>query len=62
MINILKSNIEASKRRYLDWWNGKGIVLTMWEHLEKADFDLTDSTLTQPPPAKDLEQFWFDPD
>ena len=30
-----KENWEESKKRYLDWWNGKGIVLSMWEHLKK---------------------------
>jgi len=60
MINSLKSNLEASKNRYLNWWQGKGIVLTMWEHLEKTDTSCED--IPEPPPAKDLNQFWFDPD
>ena len=54
-----KSNLEASKKRYTDWWNGKGIVLTMWEHLPKEG---TQHELVAPPvPAVDLNQYWFDP-
>jgi len=60
MINSLKPNLEASKKRYLDWWQGKGIVLTMWEHLKKTDVPCED--IPEPPTAKDLNQFWFDPD
>ena len=30
-----KANFEESKKHYIDWWNGKGIVLSMWEHLQK---------------------------
>ena len=29
----LKPNIEETKQHYIDWWNGKGVVLNMWEHL-----------------------------
>jgi hypothetical protein len=55
-----KNNFEASKKRYLDWWNQKGIVLAMWEHLDKDGAPYAD--IPAPPPAKDLNQFWFDPD
>ncbi|WP_347840134.1 hypothetical protein [uncultured Draconibacterium sp.] len=55
-----KTNLEESKKRYVDWWDGKGIVLTMWEHLQKNVSP--HATVAQPLPPKDLNQFWFDPE
>ncbi|NDV79717.1 hypothetical protein D0T57_12170 [Dysgonomonas sp. 511] len=55
-----KSNFEESKKHYIDWWNQKGIVLTMWEHLFKDGAPYAD--IPEPAPAKDLDQFWFDPE
>ncbi|MBN1362715.1 MAG: hypothetical protein JW993_19105 [Sedimentisphaerales bacterium] len=54
-----KENWEQSKRHYLDWWNGKGLVISMWEHLAKDGPPHED--VTPPAPAKDWNQFWFDP-
>ncbi len=54
-----KQNIEESKKRYTDWWNGKGIVLTMWEHLEKEG--TPHAQIVKPAAPKDLKQYWFDP-
>lgn len=53
-----KSNFEETKKHYTDWWNGKGIVLTMWEHLfkEGAPYE----NIMPPAPHKDLNQLWFD--
>ena len=53
-----KSNFTETKKHYTDWWNGKGIVLTMWEHLfkEGAPYE----NVLQPAPHKDLNQLWFD--
>lgn len=53
-----KSNFEESKKRYVDWWNGKGVVLSMWEHLikEGEPYEVIDP----PAPYKDLNQLWFD--
>lgn len=58
-MNTWKQNWEESKKNYLDWWNRKGIVLSMWEHLEKegAPHDLVPKPLV----ARDLNQYWFDP-
>ncbi len=55
-----KANFSETKKHYTDWWNGKGIVLTMWEHLFKdgAPYE----NILPPPPHKDLNQFWFDAD
>lgn len=55
-----KTDWEESKRHYLDWWNGKGIVLSMWEHLEKDG--LPHEMVSPPSPATDLNQYWFDPE
>jgi len=60
MTNTWKSNFEASGQRYLDWWNQKGIVLTMWEHLDKDGEPY--AAISALPPAKDMNQFWFDPE
>lgn len=54
-----KNNWEESKKRYIDWWNGKGLVISMWEHLEKEGAPYAD--VTKPKDAKNLNQYWFDP-
>lgn len=59
-MNTWKSNFDESKKRYIDWWNQKGIVLTMWEHLTKDG--APHANVPEPAPAKDLDQFWFDPE
>jgi len=58
--NTWKANFEESKRRYIDWWNGKGTVLSMWEHIDKEG--LPYKNIPEPPAARDWQQFWFDPD
>jgi hypothetical protein len=58
-MNTWKTNWEESKKRYIDWWNGKGIVISMWEHLEKEGSPY--EMVTKPSPSIDLNQFWFDP-
>ena len=59
MIKTWKENWEDSKKRYRKWWQGKGIVLSMWEHIESEGEP--HELIIPPPPAKDLNQFWFDP-
>lgn len=59
MYQTWKHNFEESKRHYLDWWQGKGLVLSMWEHLEKSG--PPHEEVPQPPPASSVEQMWFDP-
>jgi hypothetical protein len=54
-----KANFEETKQHYLNWWNQKGIVLTMWEHLQKEGAPYGD--VPAPAPHKDMNQFWFDP-
>ncbi|HJX70515.1 MAG TPA: hypothetical protein VJ346_01140 [Bacteroidales bacterium] len=55
-----KQNWDESKKRYLDWWNGKGLVISMWEHLDKDG--KPHESVTPPLPPKDINQYWFDPD
>jgi hypothetical protein len=55
-----KTNWEESKKNYLDWWNGSGLVISMWEHLEKEG--APHEMVPQPEPSKSLEQFWFHPE
>lgn len=57
---VWKQNWKESKERYIGWWNGKGLLISMWEHLRK---DGTPHEQTAPPaPPKDLNQYWFDPE
>jgi len=60
MKNIWKENWEESRKNYTDWWAGKGLVISMWEHLEKDG--RPHEIVARPEPARDLEQFWFDAD
>ena len=58
-MNTWKTNVEESKKNYLNWWNNKGLVISMWEHLEKDG--APHENVFKPAPAKDLDQLWFDP-
>lgn len=55
-----KPNMEATKRRYIDWWNHKGVVLNMWEHFQEGV--AAHDNIAPPPPYRDLHQKWFDPE
>ena len=55
-----KENFDQSKIRYTDWWNQKGIVLSMWEHLRKEGEPY--EMVSAPPTATGMNQFWFDPE
>ena len=59
-MNTWKANLEETKQHYIDWWNHKGIVLNMWEHFQEGVAPHAD--VPAPPPYKDLNQRWFDPD
>jgi corrinoid protein of di/trimethylamine methyltransferase len=54
-----KSNLEETKKHYIDWWNHKGIILNMWEHFQEGVKPHAD--IPAPPPYRDLNQRWFDP-
>ena len=59
-MNTWKPNLEETKKRYIDWWNHRGIVLNMWEHFQEGVTPHAD--IPQPAPPKDLNQRWFDPE
>lgn len=55
-----KKNWEESKQHYIDWWNNKGLVISMWEHLEKEGEP--HEKVPEPPPYKNINQFYFNPE
>lgn len=57
---LWKDNWESSRQHYLDWWAGRGLVISMWEHLAKAG--VPHAGVAAPSPAQDLTQYWFDPE
>ena len=58
-MNTWKPNLEETKRRYINWWNHKGIILNMWEHFQEGVKPHAD--IPEPPTPRDLNQKWFDP-
>lgn len=60
MNSTWKQNWDNSKKRYIDWWNGKGLIISMWEHLEKDG--KPHEPVSPPLPPKDINQYWFDPE
>lgn len=59
MMNTWKPDLEATKQRYVEWWNGKGIILNMWEHFQEGVKPHAD--IPKPPKPASLNQKWFDP-
>ena len=59
-MNTWKPNLEETKKRYIDWWNHKGIILNMWEHFQEGVKPHAD--IPAPKPYQDLNQRWFDPE
>ena len=60
MMHTWKPNLEETKKSYVDWWNHKGIILNMWEHFQEGVMPHAD--IPAPPPYRDLNQRWFDPE
>lgn len=58
-MQLWKENWEESKKNYINWWNGNGIVLSMWEHIGKDG--APHAVVPKPAEAKDINQYWFDP-
>ena len=55
-----KENWAESQKNYIEWWAGKGLVITMWEACKKTGkphFDVNNLTA----PAS-MHQRWFDPE
>jgi len=59
-MKIWKQNWEETKQHYIDWWHGKGLVISMWEHIEKEGEPY--ENIDNPGNPIDLNQFWFDPE
>lgn len=54
-----KTNLEESKKRYLDWWNGKGLIISVFGNFAKEG--APHEIVPKPEPAENSSQFWFDP-
>ncbi len=54
-----KENWPESRQHYLDWWAGRGLVISMWDLLPKEGAPY--AAVEQPAPARDWDQHWFDP-
>ena len=59
-MNTWKPNLEETKKRYINWWNHKGIILNMWEHFQEGVKPHAD--IPMPPTPRNLNQKWFDPE
>ena len=59
-MNTWKANLEETKKHYVDWWQRRGIILNMWEHFQEGVTPHAD--IVAPPPPRDLNQKWFDPE
>lgn len=46
-----KENWEESSRRYIDWWNQKGVLINMWEHLQQGVKPHANIAVPVPSPA-----------
>ncbi|MFC1997082.1 hypothetical protein ACFLXI_05675 [Chloroflexota bacterium] len=57
---LWKDNWQESRQHYLDWWTGDGLVISMWGHLQKEG--VPHEPVQSVAPAKDLDQYWFDPE
>lgn len=52
-----KENFEESKQRYLQWWNQKGTVLSMWEHIPKMGEPY--EWVAKPMVVNDAQHYWL---
>jgi hypothetical protein len=61
MSRLWKDNWEETRAHYLDWWAGKGLVISMWDHLLRDG--AAHEVVPAPAPAQsaDWRQYWFDP-
>ena len=57
---LWKENWEESRQHFIDWWDHKGLVVGMWDNLEVDG--PPHEVVPSVPPAKDLDQYWFDPE
>lgn len=59
-MNTWKQNWFESQQHYIDWWRGKGLVISMWEYLEKEG--APHHPVDAPPPTEDWNQYWLEPE
>ncbi len=59
-MNTWKTNLEDTKRHYIDWWQHKGTIVNMWEHFQQGVAPHAD--IPAPEPPRDNHQRWFDPE
>ena len=59
MMTTWKTDMQATKQRYVEWWKGRGVIVNMWEHFQEGVTPHAD--IPMPPPPRDLNQKWFDP-
>ncbi len=59
-MNTWKTNLEQTKRHYIDWWQHKGTIVNMWEHFQQGVTPHAD--IPAPEPPRDNHQRWFDPE
>lgn len=57
--SLWKDNWDETRQHFLDWWERKGLVIGMWENLEIEG--LKHEPVPPVPPAKSMDQYWFDP-
>ncbi len=55
-----KKNWPECQKRYIDWWNHKGFLISMWEHLQQGV--TPHANIPQPAAPQDNNQRWFDPE
>lgn len=58
-MNTWKTNWPESQKRYIDWWAGKGLVITMWEACKKDGAPHV--PVIKPVAPLSPEQMWLDP-
>lgn len=56
-MNTWKTNWTQSRQNYIDWWAGKGTVITLWEACKSEPHVV----VPKPPKFQSLDQLWFDP-
>jgi hypothetical protein len=59
MMKTWKENWASSRQNYIDWWAGKGTVITLWEACKKEG--APHIPVSELPPFQTLDQRWFDP-
>ena len=59
MTDLWKTNWDETRRRFHDWWRGKGFIIGSWAGVRRSQ---PHATVEDPGPAGSLEQQWCDLD